>query len=146
MGLKIGVHSPFGHTCGDGGSLYKNVSELFFFPLPHTAERLCDCHHTSSFFLFFPSLLHYSGVCMQHCPSWVSQSPTGVSQSTHTYALNRCHHQFDYLTFSFILSVCKWGHLGVVDVSHVVQFNFLTHVSVGWKLSPAAIGMAGFQV
>ena len=22
---------------------------------------------------------------MQHCPSWVSQSPTGVSQSTHTY-------------------------------------------------------------
>ena len=34
--------------------------------------------------LFF-SLLHYTGVCMQHCPSWVSQSPTGVSQSTHTY-------------------------------------------------------------
>ena len=58
------------HSCGDGGSLCKNVSEFFFSPLPHTVERLCDCHHTSSLFLFFPSLLHYSGVCMQHCPSW----------------------------------------------------------------------------
>ena len=77
--------SVFDHTCGDGGSLYKNESELFFFPLSNKAERLCDCHHTSSFLLFFPSLLHYTGVCMQHCPSWVSQSPTGVSQSTHTY-------------------------------------------------------------
>ena len=57
------------HTCGDGGSLYKNVSELFFFPLSNKAERLGDYHHTSSFLLFFPSLLHYTGVCMQHCPS-----------------------------------------------------------------------------
>ena len=67
------------HTCGDGGSLYKNESELLFFPLSNKAERLCDYHHTSSFLLFFPSLLHYSGVCMEHCPSWVSQSPKGVS-------------------------------------------------------------------
>ena len=50
------------HTCIDGGSLHKNESELFFFPLSNTAERLCECHHTITIFLLFPSFLHYS-VC-----------------------------------------------------------------------------------
>ena len=68
--VKVSLRSI--HTCGDGGSLYKNESELFYFPLSNKAERLSDCHHTSSFLLFFPSLLYYTGVCMQHCPSWVS--------------------------------------------------------------------------
>ena len=33
------------HTCGDGGSLYKNVSELFFSPLSHSREVKLKCNH-----------------------------------------------------------------------------------------------------
>ena len=36
------------------------LSHNYFSVLSHTAERLCDCHHTISFLLFFLSLLHYS--------------------------------------------------------------------------------------
>merc|ERR1712117_521177 len=32
---------------------FTRMSQNFFPYLSHTAERLCDCHHTSSFLLFF---------------------------------------------------------------------------------------------
>ena len=49
---------------------FTRMSHIFFSFLSQTTERLFDCHHTSTFLLFFPSHLHFS-VCvrMQHCPS-----------------------------------------------------------------------------
>lgn len=42
---------------------FTRLGQNFFSFLSHRTERLCDGHHTSTFLLFFPSLLHYS-VCV----------------------------------------------------------------------------------
>ena len=97
------------HTCGDVGSLYKNESKLFFFPLSLKLSREV---------MWLPPHKHFP---------WVSHSPRGVSQSTHTYGND------EWKVLFFVIHFCNPKFLSRASLAPTT----LTTSCVAWDSVPA---------